>query len=248
VGAGSGEQEKGASEEFLMNSLSRRYRLAHAEADEFLPPNLSAMDALSFGEAQRTRLSGWLSEAGWPRRRMNMAELEGYLTALIAWPVGIASGAWLPPVWGERGWKVPRKIATRDQFEELIALIVGFMQHLEGQLSLPASRFDSSVLRTVRGSDLVTALHGWGRGFTKALTLGSQGLQARGATSRAAVYRIATLTSASVPPRPQSIEGIVEAVLALMKLRDSRGPLGPLAEATLPADEESPAALREVSR
>ena len=56
--------------------------------------------------------------------------------ALIAWPVGISSGAWLPPIWGERGWKVPTKIAARSQYEEIVALMIGFMQHLDRELLL----------------------------------------------------------------------------------------------------------------
>ena len=53
-----------------------------------MPPNLLTMGTVPFGDSQRTRLSAWLNEAAWPRGHMEMAELEGYLVALISWPVG----------------------------------------------------------------------------------------------------------------------------------------------------------------
>ena len=193
-----------------------------------MPPNLKAFGALPFGDLQRARLSAWLGEAAWPRGHMDIAELEGYLVALIAWPVGISSGAWLPRIWGERGWKVPTKIATRSQFEEFVALIVGLMQDLDLQLSARPSRFESSVLRGLQDQQQLDGLHRWGRGFMSALTLGSQGLRWRSASAGAAVRTIAISTSSSVPPRPRAVEDVVSAVLSLMEHRASRGPLGSL--------------------
>ena len=111
---------------------------------------------------------------------MEIAELEGYLVALIAWPVGISSGAWLPRIWGHPGWKVPTKIAARSQYEEFVAMIVGFMQDLDRELSRQPARFESSVLRGLREREHTESLHGWGRGFMTALTLGSQGLRGAG--------------------------------------------------------------------
>ncbi len=61
--------------------------------DPALPPDLRALGALPFTETQRDRLRNWLNEAGWPRGRMNFEMLEGYLVALLVWPVGLPSGA-----------------------------------------------------------------------------------------------------------------------------------------------------------
>jgi yecA family protein len=193
-----------------------------------MPPDLRTFGAAAFGDQQRARLIAWLREAGWPREHMEIATLEGYLVALIAWPVGISSGAWLPPIWGERGWKVPTKIAARSQYEEFVALIVGFMQDLDRRLSLRHSRFDASVLRGLQDGARIEALHGWGKGFMTALTLGSQGLKGRSASAGAAVRVIAGSTSASAPFGPHAVEEVASAVMALMEQRPSRGPLGPL--------------------
>jgi yecA family protein len=211
-----------------MSSLFKRYRSAAPDPGAFMPPNLLTFGEAPFGDAQRARLTAWLREAGWPRGHMEIAELEGYLVALIAWPVGISSGAWLPRIWGDPGWRVPLKIAARSQFEEFVPLVVGFMQHLDRELSAQPARFESSVLRSLRERQHVETLHGWGRGFMTALTLGSQGLKGRSASAGAAVHIIATSTASSAPFRPRTVEDIESAVLSLMGQRGSRGPLGPL--------------------
>ena len=198
------------------------------ESGEFMPPNLLTFGAAPFGDPQRARLTAWLREAGWPRGHMEIAELEGFLVALIAWPVGISSGAWLPRTWGYPGWKVPTKIAARSQYEEFVALIVGFMQDLDRQLSCQPSRFESSVLHGLREREHTETLHCWGRGFLTALTLGSQGLKLRSDSAGAAVHVIASSTAASAPFRSRTVEDVVSAVLSLIEQRSSRGPLGPL--------------------
>jgi yecA family protein len=193
-----------------------------------MPPDLRTIGAAPFGDQQRVRLAAWLREAGWPRGHMGIVELEGYLSALIAWPIGIPTGAWLPPIWGGRGWRVPTKIAARLQFEEFITLTVGFLRELDRTLSQQGSRFESSVLRSLTDRARVPALQSWGKGFTQGLTLGSQGLKGRSETAVAAARTIATSTSASVPLGPRAVEHIVNALLALVAQRGSRGPLGPL--------------------
>ena len=211
-----------------MSSLSKRHRSGRPDPGEFMPPNLLTFGAAPFGNPQRTRLTAWLREAGWPRGHMEIAELEGYLVALIAWPVDIATGAWLPRTWGDSGWRVPKKIAAPSQYEEFVALVVGFLQDLDRQLSHQPSRFASSVLRNLRGRENIETLHVWGRGFMTALTLGSQGLKGRSASACAAVHAIADSTGASAPFRSRTVEDIVSAVLSLMDHRASRGPLGRL--------------------
>src|SRR5688572_25124620 len=217
--------------------LPRRHRApAHkrVERPSLMPPNLQATGTLSFTQQDREALRAWLAEGGWPRGSMDGAMLEGYLVALLVWPVGIPTGAWLPPIWGERGWKVPSKIATRSQFDEFVALVVGFMRTLDRSLAQQPSRFESSVLRGLGERARVAGLQAWGKGFMTALALGSQGLKWRNGSAGAAVRVIAANTSASAPLGPNGIEEVVSCVFTLMAQRGSRGPLGPLETGALP--------------
>jgi yecA family protein len=210
-----------------LSSLSKRYRSALPDPGQPMPPNLSALGTAPFGDAQRTRLAAWLREAGWPRGHMDIVELEGYLVALIVWPVAISTGAWLPPVWGGRGWRVPKKIAARLQYDEFVDLVVAYMRELDRRLSQP-SRFALSAFQGMKDEVRIDALHRWGRGFIRALTLGSQGLQCRNVIAGDAVRVIAARTSASAPFAPDVDEEIASAVIALTAQRASRGPLGPV--------------------
>jgi len=214
-----------------MSSLARRYRSGGAgrpEPGELMPPDLRAIAQAPFDDRQRERLAAWLREAGWPRGRMGIVELEGYLAALLAWPVGVPTGAWLPSVWGGGGWRVPTKIAARSQFEEFVALIVGFLREIDQSLATPQSRFESSVLRGLGDRSRSAALQAWGKGFMTGLSLGSQGLKSRSESAGAAVRAIATHTAASAAASPQAMEKVVSAILALVAQRGSRGPLGAL--------------------
>jgi len=192
-----------------------------------MPPNVSAIGKVPFGEVQRARLAAWLREAGWPRGHMDIVELEGFLVALIVWPVAISTGAWLPPIWGGRGWRVPKKIAGRLQYDDFVSLIVAYMRDLDLRLSQP-SGFELSALHGMKDGDRSDALHRWGRGFIRALTLGSQGLQCRNVLAGDAVRVIAARTSASAPFGPDVDEEIASAVGALTAQRATRGPLGPV--------------------
>src|SRR5207253_539306 len=110
-----------------------------------------------------------------------------------------------------RGWKVPNKIATRPQFGEVITLIIGFLRELDRELSGQSSNFKSSVLRSAKEPGHAERLHDWGRGFTTALTLGSQGLTGRSASAVAAVREIAGTTSASAEFGPHAVDKVVSA-------------------------------------
>jgi hypothetical protein len=63
--------------------------------------------------------------------------------------------------------------------------------------------------------------------------LGSQGLKWRSTNAATAVRVIAAATSASAPFGPNAVDEVVSAVLALIELRTSRGPLGALEAPTV---------------
>lgn len=69
-----------------MNRKSRRtLRSGRAEPIMLLPPNMQ--NAVPFDANDFAKLDAWLAEEGWPADRMDVAMLEGYLVALLAWPI-----------------------------------------------------------------------------------------------------------------------------------------------------------------
>jgi yecA family protein len=209
-------------------------RYGHA-APVLVPPNLRSLGSLPFTAHDFKDLDAWLAEEGWPAERMDAAMLEGYLAALLVWPIQLSPGAWLPAIWGVRGWKVAAKIATPDSYDRFIALVIGLLQELERRLSAvpPQSTFvlanDTALLST-----RYFAGAAWCTGFMSALHLDATGLGSRSVLSRAAVEKIIGFASlrSSEPSAMASVAGALRASVAtLMTERPARG-----AAALIPID------------
>lgn len=210
----------------------RRSRYSRTTAVELLPPNLKTLGALTFTAAEFAEVDALLAEEGWPAERMDAAMLEGYLVALLVWPIELSPGAWLPPIWGISGWKVAAKISTQAAYDRFVALVIGFVQALERRLtSEPRQR--TFVLA---GSlPIVSARYfvgsAWSTGFMMALQQNAAGLGSRSVAARAAVAHIASyasLRSAASAAMPAVATALSIAAATLMLERPSRGPLGPL--------------------
>ena len=195
-----------------------------------LPPDVGALGVVEFTLRDRATLSDWLAEDGWPRWRMDIAMLEGYLVGLLVWPVAIASGAWLPPIWGVAGWKVPPKIKSPGAYRKFEDLVVGYLHYLEFQISTPHPGFiptlsPSSTDWHPRAAPGIS----WAQGFVKALQQGLQGLRGRSDGATSAVTRIAHYASApmTVATTHHAIAAELAAAVAVLAAeRISRGPLG----------------------
>jgi yecA family protein len=205
---------------------------ALAESPACPPRDVASLGFQPFTTEDRDALSAWLEAQGWPRDRMTLPRLEGHLVALLVWPVDVPPGVWLPPIWGGGGWKVPARIASPHQYQKFIALIVGFLQHLDRELEAAPGTFVPSIFyRDPPYHERIAPVAAWAQGFVRALLLGSQGLRWRSEAARRAVSRIAQHASCRMDPRgPTSFlaSELSTAVHVLREERASRGPLGPL--------------------
>jgi yecA family protein len=237
----------------LLQKRPRARSHPNAPPPRLLPPNLRTLDARSFTHQDRETLRAWLVEDGWPRGTMDIGMLEGYLVALLVWPVDIAPGAFLPPIWGERaGWRVPAKIATPEAFDKFIALVVGLLQHLDHGLGgcppvlVPTLCTDEPKRRGPRTPGV-----SWAQGFLRALQQNAQGLQVRSDAARTAAAGIAHYAS-FVAPSPGAFRAVAKnltsAVLTLVSQRPSRGPLGALETDAVPLNFAAPVSPARASR
>ncbi len=212
----------------------RRRFIVKAQPPVLLPPNLVTLEERQFTAQERQTLRRWLTEEGWPRGTMDIAMLEGYLVALLSWPVGITSGALLPPIWGEKaGWRVPAKIAALEPFDTFIALVVGLLRDLDSRLADSPMSFVPTLLADERGRRWPRSTGvSWVHGFLKGLQQNAQGLQDRSPAIRSAVTLIARYGSFEVPITDARFAVVArdlqEAIAILMSERASRGPLGAL--------------------
>ena len=206
-------------------------RNTRADPPVLQPPNMSALGGLHFTLEDREVLSTWLAQDGWPRGTMDIAMLEGYLVALLAWPVRVQPGAWLPPIWGETGWKVPAKIGSQGDYDQFVELVIGFLEDLDRGVRASPPHFAPVLpIRTPRPQrHSMPGVCCWAQGFLKALQLSAQGLGDRSDSVRSAVTRIARCASSAPRGSRSAVEDeLASAVLTLAAERTSRGPLGAL--------------------
>jgi yecA family protein len=197
-----------------------------------MPPNLQEMGSLPFTANSFAELDAWLAEEGWPPEHMDAAMLEGYLVALLTWPIELSAGAWLPPIWGIRGWKVAAKIATTEAYNRFLILVIGFLQDLERRLtaSPPLRPFVLDHCAPILSAHYFAG-SAWATGFMIALHENSAGLGSRSASARSAVEgiaRFASLRSAKAGAMASVSTELNAQIAKLMAERSSRLELGPL--------------------
>jgi yecA family protein len=194
---------------------------------QLLPPDLKSLGSIAFTPHDFKALDEWLAEEGWPADRMDAAMLEGYLVALLVWPIQLSPGAWLPAIWGIRGWKVAAKIATTESYDRFLALVIGLLQELERRLTAtpPGLTFvlknDCTLLST-----RYFAGAAWATGFIAALEFNEGGLGSRSVLSRSALENIVAIASLrSKEPSAMSlvIAELRASVNTLLDERPARG-------------------------
>lgn len=208
-------------------------RYARIAPPVLMPPNLQDMGSPPFTANSFTELDAWLAEDGWPLEHMDAAMLEGYLVALLTWPIELSAGAWLPPIWGIRGWKVAAKIATADQYNRFLVLVIGFLRDLERRLtaSPPLRPFVLDHCGPILSARYFAG-SAWATGFMIALHENSAGLRSRSANARSAVEgiaRCASLRSAKAEAMAAVSTELNAQIAKLMDERPSRLELGPFA-------------------
>ena len=161
------------------------------QASPLVPPNLKDIGPVEFSPEDRSNLGAWLSEDGWPRDRMDIVMLEGYLVAMIVWPVELSPGAWLPAIWGIRGWKVAEKIAAPELYRTFNRLVIGFRQHLAFTMNANPRTFVPGLYGVNGAVSEPNGSMRWSLGFLRALQQGSQGFTWRSAEVTSAVQIIA---------------------------------------------------------
>jgi yecA family protein len=161
---------------------------------------------------------------------MGISMLEGYLTALIAWPFSVSSGAWLPRIWNDKGWRIPPIINDALSFERFLCLMTGYMQSLDRAISAYPPSFTPTLLAASRiAGRRVAPEVAWSAGFRSAMEMGSFGALSISPAVRSAVDMIARQTMR--PPDGATGKAgreLAQSVLVLAAARDSRGPLGAL--------------------
>ncbi len=203
-------------------------------AQPLVPPNLKDIGPVDFTVDDRNNLSAWLNEDGWPRGRMDIVMLEGYLVAMIVWPVELSPGAWLPAIWGIRGWKVAEKIIDPDLFRKFNRLVIGYRQHLAFILNTMPDTFVPELCGVSGGVSHPNGAMQWGSGFLLALQQGSQGFNWRSVEVTSAVQIIADRAQPQPPQSAKTQEQLAAELGAAVLAIVSAAPAGRTASPSKP--------------
>ena len=207
-----------------MRSKARYTPRYDRSAPQLLPPDLKSLGSIAFTSEDFTALDAWLAEDGWPVDHMDAAMLEGYLVALLAWQIQLSPGAWLPAIWGIRGWKVAAKIAATEHYDRFVALVIGLSQELERRLTA-TPRAPTFVLANDRAliSTRYFAGAAWSTGFVSALHFNATGFGSRSALSHAALENILTISSQR-SNEPGAMNRVAAELLASVSTLMDEGP------------------------
>ena len=100
---------------------------------------------------------------------LNLAELDGYFTALVSSPVQVDVAEWFPAIWGGQNpeWD------NMDEAQRFLELCVRHLNTLAAQLSSDANSFNARFDETEHQGHPVTLAEEWCFGYIRGAAIGN---------------------------------------------------------------------------
>ncbi|MBN8426120.1 MAG: CRISPR-associated endonuclease Cas3'', partial [Xanthomonadales bacterium] len=114
-------------------------------------------------EADLDRLAAFLASEASPAGAMNLAQLEGFLTAIVTGPSMVPPSAWLPWLWDAENGEDAPTFESMAQAQEVLGLVMGFMNRIAEAFVHDPAAFRPLFLRDARW-----AADDWCEGFLQA--------------------------------------------------------------------------------
>jgi uncharacterized protein len=114
-------------------------------------------------DADLERLDDFLSSDAAPESAMDVATLEGFLTALVIGPSVVMPSAWMPWVWDFEHGRQEVEFADMAQAQDVMGLIMGLMNRIAGAFEYDPASFDPVFFR-----DATWGAAEWCEGFLAA--------------------------------------------------------------------------------
>jgi uncharacterized protein len=122
-------------------------------------------------EAEIGELDAFLTSEAISDECMDIATLDGFLTALAIGPQLVAPSVWLPVVWGGTSEPI---YESEEQAERIIGLMLRRMNTISGMFGENSAEFDPLLYeRDVNGEQL-WLVDDWCVGFLRAMELGAE--------------------------------------------------------------------------
>ncbi|TFF06771.1 YecA family protein [Pseudomonas sp. BCA14] len=100
---------------------------------------------------------------------LNLAELDGYFTALVSSPAQVEVGEWFPAIWGGQNpdWE------SVDEAQRFLELCVRHMNTLAAQLVTDTQAFKARFDDTEHQGQVVTLAEEWCFGYIRGAAIGN---------------------------------------------------------------------------
>lgn len=117
----------------------------------------------TFVDADFDRLAAFLASEAAPAGAMNLAQLEGFLTAIVIGPNVVPPSAWLPWLWDAENGEDAPSFESMAQAQEVLGLVMGFMNRIA-----EAFLHDPAAFRPIFLRDARWRAEDWCAGFLQA--------------------------------------------------------------------------------
>jgi uncharacterized protein len=119
-------------------------------------------------------LDQFLMAEGTPEECMDIAMLDGFLTALVIGPNTILPSQWLPAVWGETEEDVMAWNST-EQMRRILGLVMRMYNDRVQDLREEIDAYDPLIYQSEHEGKTVPILDEWCMGFIRAIQLDPEG-------------------------------------------------------------------------
>ena len=135
--------------------------------------NMLNQDALT--DEELNELDQFLLDAEGIEESMDIATLDGFMTAIVCGPKTIMPSEWMRWVWDmERGEDAP-EFRDQAQAQRILGLIMRHMNDIAETLHQAPEQYEPLLMENPNGGDPIPILDEWCSGFMKGVQLDSEG-------------------------------------------------------------------------
>ena len=132
---------------------------------------MSALDQGPLSDAEIKELDRFLLDAEGIDESMDIATLDGFLTAIVCGPKMIMPSEWMRWVWDmEHGEDAP-EFASEAQAQRILELLMRHMNDIAATLQLAPDQYEPLLMENPNDGDPIPILDEWCSGFMKGVGL-----------------------------------------------------------------------------
>lgn len=136
---------------------------------------MSTLDQEPLTDAEIEELDRFLLEAEGIAESMDIATLDGFLTAIVCGPRVIMPSEWMRWVWDmEHGEDAP-EFASQAQAQRILELLMRHMNDIARTLQQSPEQYEPLLMENRTGGDPIPILDEWCSGFMKGVGLDTEG-------------------------------------------------------------------------